>query len=176
MRCMLADVSYVGSDGVGGVGDCPRLIPTRKRPPGDLRATTRQDSTDAAVMVGPSISRIKKILFSAPSTCPIDLFGPLANGKILKRLHVDFCLLVSYMPLARRRALLYCGPRPCEGLEVRVALDLSSCEQQPSLSERCGMSYGDLYHRFQVLIVLSQPTTLSRDRTSRLTVQSCYGA
>ena len=38
----------------------------QKRPPGDLRAANRQDSIDAAVMAGPSISRIKKIIFFAP--------------------------------------------------------------------------------------------------------------
>ena len=38
----------------------------QKRPPGDLRAANRQDSIDAAVMAGPSISRIKKINFFAP--------------------------------------------------------------------------------------------------------------
>ena len=38
-----------------------RRLPTsttdQKRPPGDLRAANRQDSIDAAVMAGPSISR-----------------------------------------------------------------------------------------------------------------------
>ena len=38
----------------------------QKRPLGDLRAANRQDSIDAAVMAGPSISRIKKIIFFAP--------------------------------------------------------------------------------------------------------------
>ena len=33
---------------------------------------------------------LKKKSFSAPSTCPIDLFGPVANGTVLKRLHVAF--------------------------------------------------------------------------------------
>jgi hypothetical protein len=37
-----------------------------KRPQGDLRTTNRQDSTDAAVMAGPSISRIKKNTFFGP--------------------------------------------------------------------------------------------------------------
>ena len=37
----------------------------QKRSPGDLRATNRQDSIDAAVMAGPSISRIKKNIFFA---------------------------------------------------------------------------------------------------------------
>ena len=33
---------------------------------------------------------IKELIFSAPSKCPIDLFGPLANGTILKRLLGEF--------------------------------------------------------------------------------------
>ena len=37
-----------------------------KRTPGDLRAANRQDSIGAAVMAGPSISRIKKNIFFAP--------------------------------------------------------------------------------------------------------------
>ena len=48
---------------------CRRLTmysPDPKRPLGDLRAANRQDSIDAAVMAGPSISRIKKIIFFAP--------------------------------------------------------------------------------------------------------------
>ena len=47
----------------------------------------------------------KKNPFLAPSTCPIDLFGPLANRTVLKRLHaaIRFCWLVSYRPLARLR-------------------------------------------------------------------------
>ena len=58
-----------------------------KRTPGDLRAANRQDSIGAAVMAGPSISRIKKKFFSPPSKCPIDLFGPVSNRTILRRLH-----------------------------------------------------------------------------------------
>ena len=30
---------------------------------------------------------LKKLIFSPPSKCPIDLFGPLANRTVLKRLH-----------------------------------------------------------------------------------------
>ncbi len=48
---------------------CRRLRATTadpKRPQGDLRATNRQDSTGAAAMAGPSISRIKKINFFGP--------------------------------------------------------------------------------------------------------------
>ena len=39
---------------------------------------------------GGGVAAIKHKSFSAPSTCPIDLFGPLANRTILKRLHVRF--------------------------------------------------------------------------------------
>ena len=39
---------------------------------------------------GRQFRELKKIIFSAPSKCPIDLFGPVANGKILKRLQVAF--------------------------------------------------------------------------------------
>ena len=72
-----------------------RLHTTRsdpERPLGDLRTTNRQVSTDAAAMVGPSISRITKLIFSAPSKCPIDIFGLLVNGAVLKRLHVTTCI------------------------------------------------------------------------------------
>ena len=48
---------------------CRRLHATTadpKRTPGDHRAANRQDSIGAAVMAGPSISRIKKNFFFAP--------------------------------------------------------------------------------------------------------------
>ena len=82
---------YECTDGSGracGVGDCPCLVPTL---------------SDPGETSGPRIDRIpptrppwwdrqnrelKKLFFSAPSTCPIDLFGPVANGRILKRLQV----------------------------------------------------------------------------------------
>ena len=103
-RCLAERIaSYVSTDGsfrACGVGACPRLIPTQN----DFRETS-----------GPRIDRIpptrppwrrrrfrelKKLIFSAPSKCPIDLFEPLANGTILKRLHV--VLLASVLrPLAR---------------------------------------------------------------------------
>ena len=37
-----------------------------KRPQGDPRATNRQDSIDAAAMVGSSISRRQEIIFFGP--------------------------------------------------------------------------------------------------------------
>ena len=70
-----------------GVGDCTCLVPTKN----DFRETS-----------GPRIDRIpstrppwwcrqyrdiKKLFFLAPSKCTIDLFGPLTNRMVLKRLH-----------------------------------------------------------------------------------------
>ena len=89
------DMYIDGSTRACGVGDCARLVPTL----GGLGDTT-----------GPRIDRIpptrppwwrrqyrelKKLIFSAPIMCPIDLFGPVANGKILKRLQVAFRLHAS---------------------------------------------------------------------------------
>ena len=60
------------------------------------------DPSDLGESSGPRIDRIpptrppwrrrqfrelKKLIFSPPSKCPIDLFGPVANRTILKRLH-----------------------------------------------------------------------------------------
>ena len=97
-------LSTAGSARACGVGDCTCLARTL----GDLGETS-----------GPRIDRIpptrppwrrrlyrelKKLIFSAPSTCPIDLFGPLANGTVLKRLRVvRISLLVSYTPLVPAR-------------------------------------------------------------------------
>ena len=80
---------YVCTDGsrrACGVGDCPRLVPT----PGASRETsgprihrippTRQSYWDR------QYRELKKLIFLAPSTCPIDLFGPVANRTALKRL------------------------------------------------------------------------------------------
>ena len=84
---------YVCTDGSAracGVGDNPCLVPTL----GDPGETS-----------GPRIDRIpptrppwwrrqyrelKKLFFSPPRKCPIDRFGPLANGTILKRLRARF--------------------------------------------------------------------------------------
>ena len=94
-------VPFAGSTGACGVGAYPRLVPTL----GDLGETSgpRLDRIQPA---RPSwrdrqYRELKKLIFLAPSKCPIDLFGPLANGTILKRLHAAFrCLLVAYRPLA----------------------------------------------------------------------------
>ena len=81
-------VDYAPSPGACGVGACARLVP--------FPSTPRETS-------GPQIDRIlstqppwrdrqyrelKKLFFSPPSKCPIDLFGPVANRAILKQLHV----------------------------------------------------------------------------------------
>ena len=56
-----------------------------KQLPRDLGTTNRQDSTGAAAMAGPSISRIKNFFFSPPSKCRIDIIGLLANRTMFKR-------------------------------------------------------------------------------------------
>ena len=80
----MGDVPHSRSGGVGGVGDCPRLLPTKSDP--------RETS-------GPRIDRIpstrppwrrrqfrefKKLFFSPPGKCPIGLFGPVANRTMLR--------------------------------------------------------------------------------------------
>ena len=84
----MGDVSYSGSGGVSGVGDCTCKLPTSKDP-----RETSGPRIDRIPSTRPSwrdrqYRDIKKLIFLAPSKCPIDLFGPLANGTILKRLHV----------------------------------------------------------------------------------------
>ena len=82
---------YVCTDGsrrACGLGDCPRLLPTKSDPREtsgpriDRIPSTRPSS-------GPSISGIKK-KNSPPSKCPSDLFGPVSNRTILIRLHGAF--------------------------------------------------------------------------------------
>ena len=81
----LGDVPYSGS---GGVGDCPRLISTL----GDPWETTGPRIDKVPLARPPWWRRqyrdIKQFIFLAPSKCPIDLFGPVSNGTILKQLHV----------------------------------------------------------------------------------------
>ena len=89
---------YVCTDGsrrACGVGACPRLLPTKSDP----RETSGPRIDRFPPTRPPWLDRryrdIKKLIFSAPSTCPIDLFGPLANGTVPKRLHVASCLKPS---------------------------------------------------------------------------------
>ena len=96
---------------------------TQKRPQGDLRATNRQDSTDPAVVVGPSISRTRKITFPAPSTSRSDLLGQLSMR------------VIGVGGLASRRskrAVLSCllraeqAPRATEALHITALLSGAS--------------------------------------------------
>ena len=100
----LGDVSYSRSRSVGGVGDYPCLVPTL----GDLRETSvpridRFPPTRPPWRVG-QYRELKKLIFLAPSKCSIPLCGPVANGRILKRLHAHCENLVCLSRLARARA------------------------------------------------------------------------
>ena len=86
----LGDVSYSGS---GGVGDCPRLIPTLGDP-----WETAGPRIDKIPLARPpwwcrQYRELKKLFFLGPSKCPIDLFGPVSNRTVLERLHArsEFC-------------------------------------------------------------------------------------
>ena len=70
-----------------GVGACTRLLPTQSEP-----RETSAPQIDRIPSARPSwrdrqYRELKKIFFSPPSKCPIDLFGPVSNRTILKRLH-----------------------------------------------------------------------------------------
>ena len=71
------------------------------------------------------------------------------------------------MPLARTQGT-FVGCEAVRGVTVhRVTLDLSSCEQQPSLPERCGVTHGDIYHQFKCLSAEPANNTIEQfdDRT-----------
>ena len=72
--------------------------------PSDLRETSEPRS-DRIPPARPAwrarqYRELKKNIFLAPSKCRIDLFGPSANGTILKRLHVAFVSLASVLQYA----------------------------------------------------------------------------
>ena len=87
---------YVCTDGsrrACGLGACARLLPTKSDP-----RETSGPQIDRIPSTWPSwrdrqYRELKKIFFSPPSKCPIDLFGPVANGTTLERLHVTSCIL-----------------------------------------------------------------------------------
>ena len=91
---------YVCTDGsrrACGVGVCERLVPTLSDP-----RETSGPRIDRIPSTRPPWRRrqfrgLKKLFFSAPSTCPIDLFGPVADGRILERLHVARLLFASVL-------------------------------------------------------------------------------
>ena len=81
---------YVCTDGsrrACGVGSCARLLPTKSDP-----RETSGSQIDRIPSTRPSwrdrqFRELKKLFFSPLDKCPIDLFGPVANGRILKRLY-----------------------------------------------------------------------------------------
>ena len=95
-------VDYGPRPGACGVGVCARL-PLTLGDPGETFGP-RIDRIPRARPpwpLGASSPRIKKLIFSAPSTCPIDLLGPSANRTALERLHDAFyytlvCLCLSW--------------------------------------------------------------------------------
>jgi hypothetical protein len=97
---------YVYTDGsrrACAVGDCPRLVTTL----GALGETSGP-RIDRIPLTRPSWWRrqyreLKNLFFLAPDKCPIDLFGPIANGTVLKQLRVVFALLVSYKVASSNR-------------------------------------------------------------------------
>jgi len=84
---------YVCTDGSAhacAVGDCTCIVPTL----GDPRKTCGP-RIDRFPSTRPPWQRrqfreLKKLIFSAPRKCPIDLFGPLANRTVLKQLQAAF--------------------------------------------------------------------------------------
>ena len=97
---------YVCTDGsrrACAVGDCPCLVSTLGGP-----GETSGPRIDRIPPTRPprwrrQFRELKKLIFSAPSKCLIDLFGPVANGTILKRLHDVPSLLASVFHAASCR-------------------------------------------------------------------------
>ena len=122
-RCVAERIaSYVSIDGSAhacGVGACPCRVPTLSDP-----GETSGPWIDRIPPSRPSwrdrqYRELKKYFFSPPSKCPIDLFGPLANGTELKRLHV--VLLASVLrPLARTRSTKNAAPLRKEGTSAHL--------------------------------------------------------
>ena len=81
---------YVCTDGsrrACGIGACARLLPTKSDP-----RETSGPQIDRIPSTRPSwrdrqYRELKKSISLAPGKCPIDIFGPVANRTILKRLH-----------------------------------------------------------------------------------------
>ena len=84
-----------GSRRACGVGACARLLPTKSDP-----WETSGPQIDRIPSTHPPWRRrqyreLKKLIFSAPRKCPIDLFGPVASRTVLKRLHAAFRVLLA---------------------------------------------------------------------------------
>ena len=86
----MGDVPHSRSGSVGGVGDCTCTLSTL----GALGETSGLRIDRIPPTRPPWWRRhyreLKKLIFSAPSKCPTDLFRPLANGMILKQLLCGF--------------------------------------------------------------------------------------
>ena len=121
---------YVCTDGsrrACAVGDCPRLVSTL----GDPRETSGPRIDRFSSTRPPWCRRqyrdIQKLIFSAPSKCPIDLFGPVANRT---------CLPTARRPTASISEW-FCDLHKHPSLESTAAL-LPSCHHgYPSPSTYC---------------------------------------
>ena len=80
---------------LGGREKNSTTIPQRSQ--GDLRATNRQDPPTRPSWRDRQYRELKKSLFSPPSKCTIDLFGPLSNRMIFKQLHVAIHFVASVL-------------------------------------------------------------------------------
>ena len=95
----------------------------QKRHPRDLRAANRQDSIDAATWGQGGTVNIATKFFSPPSKCPIDLFGPVANRRIPKRLASALRFL-----LVSLHALAWCLREDCNSTPSQPCCSRPSAE------------------------------------------------
>ena len=58
-----------------------------RRPQRDFRAASDRIPSTRPPWWHRQYRDIKKLIFLTPSTCPIDVFGPVANRRILKQMH-----------------------------------------------------------------------------------------
>jgi hypothetical protein len=80
---------YDPTAGECSVGDCTRLVPTLSDP---RETCGPQIDSIPPVRLTTSAPRIKKLIFSPPNKCLIDLFGPVSNRSLLKKLLGAFSL------------------------------------------------------------------------------------
>ena len=130
----LRESPYVYTDGSGharGVGDCTCIQTTI----GGLGETS-EPRIDRIPPTRPPWRRrrfreLKKIIFSAPSKCSIDLFGPVANRTILKRLRARFGLNASVLDGAS------CSNHETAAFLRRIGQLARGNGRQTPLLERC---------------------------------------
>ncbi len=126
-------VDYAPSPGACGVGACTCTVPTldASRDTSPARMDRIQPAWPPWPVEAPR-PRIKKNHFSAPSTCPIDPFGPLANRTILERLHVAFLYASVLQALAR----CACKARGCRQSAYRDIYALSNARCSTTLASQ----------------------------------------